>query len=202
MAPETTTVLGLGGVSMARQNASLRYIAFLRGINVGGHRVKMDQLRDLFTDLGYAEVSTFIASGNVMFRGPVGEAAAMEMKIEAQLGRSLGYRVDTFVRTPGELASVVAFRPFSPEEIEAPGHTLHVGFLRDAPSAEVEKTLLALRTEMDDFRLHGREMYWLCRGKTTDSLVKWRVVEKAVATPSTMRNATMLRKLAAICPAT
>ena len=45
----------------------LQYIAFLRGINVGGHRVKMDRLRAIFAELGLKDVSTFIASGNVLF---------------------------------------------------------------------------------------------------------------------------------------
>lgn len=63
-----------------------RYIALLRGINVGGHRVKMDRLRTLFEALRFSDVSTFIAGGNVSFRTPSGEAAKIEKKIEAHLG--------------------------------------------------------------------------------------------------------------------
>ncbi len=185
---------------MARKNVSLRYIAFLRGINVGGHRVKMDRLRDLFADLEFSHVATFIASGNVIFEAPAMDATGIEKQIEAHLERSLGYEVETFVRTPSELASIVAFQPFASEDVEAPAHTLHVAFLRDAPSGEAERKLLAFRTEMDDFWVHGRELYWLCRGKITDSMVNWRLVAKAVTLRSTMRNVTMLRKLAAKYP--
>jgi uncharacterized protein (DUF1697 family) len=185
---------------MARKIATHRYVALLRGINLGKRRVKMDHLRDLFQALKFSNVSTFVASGNVIFEAPDGAAAAIEKRIEAHLQQALGYEVETFLRTPVELAAVVAFRPFAPEEIEAPGHTLHVGFLRDAPDNAAAQKLLSLRTPMDDFRVLGREMYWLCRGKTTDSLVSWPVVAKTLKLPSTMRNVTTVRKLAALCP--
>lgn len=185
---------------MARKDEIRRYIAFLRGINVGGHRVKMDRLRDLFTALGFSNVATFIASGNVLFEAPAMAATALETRIEAELERSLGYEVATFLRTPTDLASIVAFRPFPPEDLEAPGHTLSVAFLRDALGGEAEQKLLSFRTERDDFRVHGREMYWLCRGKITDSMVNWRLVGKSVTMPSTTRNMTMLRRLAALYP--
>src|SRR4051794_1405623 len=101
---------------MARTLAMKRYVAFLRGINVGGHRVKMDHLRDLFTALGFSNVTTFIASGNVIFDTPAPDVSAIESRIEGHLKASLGYEVDTFLRTPAELATVVAFRPFPPED--------------------------------------------------------------------------------------
>ena len=185
---------------MARKNAILRYIAFLRGINVGGHRVKMDRLRDLFTALEFSNVATFIASGNVIFEAPAMDATGIEKRIEAHLERSLGYEVETFLRTPADLASIVAFRPFASEDVEAPGHTLYVAFLRDALGGEDEQKMLSFRTERDDFRVHGRKLYWLCRGKITDSMVNWRLVAKSVPMRSTVRNVTMLRKLAALYP--
>ena len=186
---------------MARTNPTHRYVAFLRGVNLGNRRVKMDHLRDLFTAAKLSNVSTYIASGNVIFETTAADAAGIERRIEAHLKDALGYPVDTFVRTPTELAAIAAFRPFVSEEIEASGHTLHVGFLRDAPGDAAERKLLSLRTAVDDFRVHGRELYWLCRGKTTDSMVSWPVVAKTVATPSTMRNMTTVRKLAALYPA-
>ena len=185
---------------MAKKPPLNRYVAFLRGINVGGHRVKMDQLRDLFTALKLANVSTFIASGNVIFDTPDTDTAALEKRIETHLKHALGYAVDTFVRTPTQLAVVAAFQPFAAEELEATGHRLHVGFLR-GPLDEVDgNKLLSFRSAMDDFRIQGCEMYWLCRGKTTDSRVSWPLVSKTVAVPSTMRNVTTIRKLAGLYP--
>ena len=77
------------------------YIAFLRAINVGGRTVKMDRLRGLFEQVGYADVETFIASGNVIFRSPAEDTQALERQIEAHLAASLGYEVAAFVRTRG-----------------------------------------------------------------------------------------------------
>ena len=62
-----------------------KYIAFLRAINVGGHTVKMDVLRQLFESLGFANVETFIASGNVIFESKAGNVKALEKKIETCL---------------------------------------------------------------------------------------------------------------------
>lgn len=175
-------------------NAARRYVAFLRGINVGGHRVKMDHLRGLFETLGFHDVSTFIASGNVSFETELPDPRAVETRIEAHLKTSLGYDVATFLRTPAELTAIASSRPFSGDEA---GHTLHVGFIHEAPGEALGDTLRVLRTERDDFAVFGRELYWRCLGKTTDSLVSWPLVAKTIRVPSTMRNITTVRSLAA-----
>ena len=185
---------------MPKKNLPQRYIAFLRGINVGGHRVKMDHLRELFEALDFANVSTFIASGNVIFDSPATDAAVVEQRIEEHLHVALGYEAPTFIRTRSQLASVVSHRPFAAEQVEATGHSLHIGFLRNVPSKEAGRKLLSLRSKMDDFHVDGRELYWLCRGKVTDSVVSWPVVAKTIGIASTMRNLTTLQKLAEAHP--
>lgn len=174
-----------------------RYVAFLRGINVGGHRVEMAELRRLFEALKLADVSTFIASGNVLFAARESNTAALEARIERQLARALGYEVDTFLRTPAELTAVAAHRPFGDADMEAPGHTIHVAFLREAPGEEEARNLLSFRSEKDDFQVHGREYFWLVRGKTMESLVSWQRVGKLFRAKSTARNISTVRKLAA-----
>ena len=186
---------------MAKARPTTRYVAFLRGINVGGHRVKMDVLSGLFAALKHANVSTFIASGNVLFDAPsASDPAAIEREIEAHLERSLGYEVATFLRTPEELAEILAYRPFSDEDMDAHGHTIHVGFLRDPLGHDAAQAMLSSRTAMDEFQVRGREFYWLCRGKSTDSLVSWPKVAKGAKMVTTMRNMTMIRKLAVKLP--
>lgn len=173
-----------------------RYLAFLRGMNVGGHRVSMSDLRDLFVALKFGNVETFIASGNVIFDAS-GSATAdvLEKRIESHLRESLGYAVATFLRTPRELSTIAQRVPFAAAEIAAADHTVHVGFLRRAPDASLTKHLEGLATSFDTFGVGTREMYWLTRGKTTDSLVKWPMVEKAMKLDVTMRNLTTVRKL-------
>lgn len=180
---------------MARKSPTARYIAFLRGINVGGHRVKMDELRALFEQVKLANVETFIASGNVIFDTTTQDSTALEQRIETHLKQALGYAVDTFLRTPAELAAITAFRPFAAEELDAEGHTLHVVFLRQDPDAAGEQKLASFRTAMDDFCLRGRDLFWLCRGKITESLVKWPLLGKSLGMSSTARNVKTIRQL-------
>jgi uncharacterized protein (DUF1697 family) len=170
-----------------------RYVAFLRGINVGGHRVKMEDLRGVFEVLGFSNVSTFIASGNVIFEAA--PAKVGEPRIEAALREALGYEVPTFVRTPDDLKDIVAHRPFPQSDLENPDFRMHVCFLRHAPDGDRIQALRSFETSTDAFHVHGREIYWLCRGMLNQSLAKWPQMEKRVTGPSTARNIAMLRRL-------
>lgn len=175
-----------------------RYIALLRGINVGGHRVKMPELRAHFEALGLADVATFIASGNVIFSAE-SEEAALQRRIEDHLRQVLGYAVPTFLRTPAELAAVAAYDPFPGRAPVAEGDTLSVMFLAAPPPPELGEQLAAFETSYDALHVHGREIYWLCRGKTTDTLIDWAILGKRVTMPlTTVRNATTVRKLSAL----
>ncbi len=182
---------------MADQAAGVqRYVAFLRAINVGGHTVKMDRLRALFAEQGFGRVSTFIASGNVLFDGPAGDAAGLERRIERHLRQALGYEVATFLRTPADVVAVAAHRPFD-EVGEAAGDTLYIAFLGGVPGEESAQRLLDLRNEVDDFHIHGREVYWGCRRTISTSTFSAARLEKLLGMPATLRNATTVRKLAA-----
>jgi uncharacterized protein (DUF1697 family) len=181
-----------------------QYIAFLRAINVGGHTVKMDHLRRLFEELDFAQVTTFIASGNVIFQAddPPGEERALEARIGQHLHRALGYEVATFLRTPDQLAAVAQYQPFA---ATAPGdggaHMLYVSFLPEPPTQEAHARLVALRNEIDDFQVYGREAYWLRRAGG-QSKFTGAALEKALRMPATMRNMTTVRKLTALYPPT
>jgi uncharacterized protein (DUF1697 family) len=167
------------------------YVAFLRAINVGGHVVKMDALRDLFTTLGYANVRTVIASGNVIFEAK--RSAKHQSAIEAHLHEALGYDVTTFLRTPEELHAVAALSPFEIAE----GDVVYVAFLNQPPSADGTKRLLALANELDAFHVAGREAYWLRRRALGESKYPANFLEKALGTKATVRNMNTVRKIAA-----
>ena len=176
-----------------------RYIAFLRAINVGGHTVKMERLRELFAELGYARVETFIASGNVIFDSAETSSAVLERAIEQHLERALGYAVATFLRPPAELDAIVRYQPFAAADAAAP-NALYVGFLGGQPTPEAQAKLMAFCGEVDDFHLHGREIYWLCRKTISESPFSGARLEKALGMPATLRNITTVRKLAAKYP--
>ncbi|MBC8164203.1 MAG: DUF1697 domain-containing protein [Roseiflexaceae bacterium] len=174
----------------------LRYIAFLRAINVGGHTVKMEHLRWLFADIGFANVESFIASGNLIFDWPACDTAALEQQIDHYLHQALGYPVATFLRSPAEIAAVAAYQPF-PHEPMAATDTLFVAFLARPPSDKAQARLLALQTPLDEFRVHGREAYWRRRGTPSQSAITGAQLERALELPATQRNITTVRKLAA-----
>lgn len=173
-----------------------RYIAFLRAINVGGRTVKMDHLRALFVEMGFVHVDTFIASGNVIFDAATTDTAALEREIEAGLQSALGYRVDTFIRTPAELTVVAAMRPFSDADHAAP-HTLYVAFIGSTPDEAARARLLALANEVDALHVAGHELYWLRRDGVGESSLSGAAIEKALGRPATARNMRTVGRLVA-----
>ena len=177
-----------------------RYIAFLRGLNVGGHTVKMDALRQHFEDLGLRSVSTFIASGNVIFESDETAPATLERRIEAALKAALGYEVATFLRTDAELAAIAAYTPFPDAEARA-SDTRYVLFLQNEPDAETRRRVLAFSNDQDLLHLHQRELYWLRRGGLLDTAIDQNAFAKAFGkAPTTSRNVNTVRRLAAKYP--
>jgi uncharacterized protein (DUF1697 family) len=176
---------------------TLRYIALLRAINVGGHTVKMDHLRKLFESLGFANVETFIASGNVIFEAPAGNVQALEKRIEGHLHDSLSYKVATFIRTAPEMADIAAYKPFPEEELAGDDATVYISFLQDAPDDQARQKLMDCRTPDDEFHVHEREVYWLSRKRMSESAFSGALLEKTIGMQATMRNSTTIRKLAA-----
>jgi uncharacterized protein (DUF1697 family) len=174
----------------------LKYVAFLRAVNVGGHIVKMDHLRRLFEALGFSNVETFIASGNVIFDSSSKNGKTLENKIESSLEEAFGYRVDAFVRTIPELAMIAQHKPFPEPELNADGNTLYILFTRDEPNAESKLKILTFRTDVDDFQITGREVYWLSRTTISQSKISGAQIERALGMPATMRNANTARRLA------
>lgn len=172
-----------------------RFTAFLGGINVGGHRIKMDELRRIFEEHGCRNVTTFLASGNVLFEAAKRDRAALEAGLAVHLELKLGYKVPTFLRTPEEISAATRYEPYDRAELEANGHTLHVCFLH-RPLSEPEQALVrAAVTPMDELHPNGSELYWLCRGsRLSESTLKWKPLNRAIG-ESTARNITMLRKL-------
>ena len=170
-------------------------IVFLRAINVGGHTVKMDVLRQLFESLGFANVETFIASGNVIFETKAVNTKALEKKIENYLKQSLGYEVATFIRSEADLAEIAAYKPFPQSQLDAAA-ALNVGFLADPLDDAGKKKLMSLKTNIDDFHVHGREIYWICKKKQSESKVSNVAIEKALGVKTTLRGVNTVRKLA------
>jgi uncharacterized protein (DUF1697 family) len=173
-----------------------RLIAFLRAINVGGHTVKMDHLRQLFKALGYSGVETLIASGNVVFEAMAENTRILEKTIENRLREALGFEVATFIRTDAEIADIANYTPFQQSDLDA-AVAFNIAFLADPLGEESKQKLMALRTEIDAFHVHQREIYWLCRKKQSESTFSNAVLEKALGLRSTLRGANTVKRIAA-----
>ena len=172
-----------------------RLFAFLRAINVGGHTVTMARLRGVFEDLGFEDVETFIASGNVIFSSPSRTLQVLERKIEGGLQKSLGYDVSTFIRSAPELVAIAGYKPFPEAQIRSAG-AFCIGFLAQPLDAAAKKSLLALKTDIDDFHTRGREVYWICKKKQSESKFSNTRFEKATGARVTFRGANTVAGLA------
>lgn len=165
------------------QEATTRHVAFLRGINVGDRRVTKAQLCAPFEALGFAEVGTFLASGNVTFA--THETAGLEPRIEGTLQAALGFEVDVFVRTVDQLGQVVAFEPFPAEVIDATDGKLQVTFLRDQPDPSAVAEVMMHASAQDRLAVVGREWYWLPAGGISTSALDVKAVERALGRGTT-----------------
>ena len=171
-----------------------RFIAFLRAINVGGRVVKMEYLRKIFESLGFFNVRTFIASGNLVFGARERKTGTLEQKIEKALHEALGYEVATFIRTEKELLEIAHYSPFAQAVLEA-ARALNILFLAEPLAESSRENLIALKTESDDFHVNGREVYWLTRRKFSESQIAGEV-NKILKKRFTSRGANTVKQLA------
>jgi uncharacterized protein (DUF1697 family) len=174
-----------------------RYVAFLRGMNLGGRRIKNEELRRHFEEVGLGEVATFRASGNVIFstqeREPEGKLA---QRLEAELEQRLGYGVPVFLRSIGEVAAIASRQPFDPEQVAKSKGKLQVSLLMEKPTAAAKRKVLALATDEDLLALEGRELYWLPGGGLLESDLDLKAIE-ALLGQDTRRTMGTIEQIAA-----
>lgn len=161
------------------------HVAFLRGMNLGGRRIKNEELRAEFEVLGFSDVACFRASGNIVFSAK-GSEAKLADQIEAGLGEALGYEVPVFLRSAKELGSLAAHEPFGAAAVEASEGKLQVALLPRKPPAKARRQALAEATGEDRLAIEGRELYWLPSGRMSDSELDLKLLETALG-PWTMR---------------
>jgi len=124
----------------------------------------MESLRQLFESLGFTKVATFIASGNVVFEATTKNVRLLEKKIEKRLREALGYEIAVFIRTDAELAEIAKYKPFQQSKIET-ATEFNIIFLANTLDDKFKQKVMALRTETNEFRAHGREIY-CCAAKS------------------------------------
>ncbi len=172
-----------------------KFAAFLRGVNLGkSRRVKNEQLRAAFEGLGFAAVSTFRASGNLIFEA--GGGTDPQARLEAGLATELGFQVSVFLRSARQLSRIAAQEPFEPAQIEASKGKLQIALLAGPPSSVGRRKALALAGEADLLAIRAAELYWLPSAGTLQSELDLKVLE-ALLGPWTMRTMGTIEQLAA-----
>jgi uncharacterized protein (DUF1697 family) len=174
-----------------------RYVAFLRGMNLGKRRIKNPELKAEFERLDLLEVAAFRASGNVVFgvEGREGRAK-LTARVEAGLASGLGYEVPVYLRSVEEVAAIAAQEPFDAKAIAASKGKLQVTMLLKQPSAAAQRKVLALATEQDLLALAGSELFWLPSGGTLESELDQKAIAQALG-PGTQRTMGTVEQIAA-----
>jgi uncharacterized protein (DUF1697 family) len=173
---------------------SKTYVALLRGINLGAKkRVSMPDLRALFTSLGADDVTTYVQSGNVVFKSAEGSEKLVGV-IERRIRRELGLTVKVLLRTKPQLAKVMAGNPFA-KRVQDPTK-LHVTFLAEKPNPSRVRRLDPKHGEPDDFRVLGLEVYLHCPNGYGRSKLTNAYFEQELGVAATTRNWKSVTKLA------
>jgi uncharacterized protein (DUF1697 family) len=181
------------------------YVSLLRAVNVGGRKVAMAALRELYERLGHADVVTYVQSGNVVSRTSARRAATVEETLGAAITAEFGIEVDVLVRTPGQLRTVLDANPFLRAR-GAPPHekslkSLHVTFLAREPEPARGRDLDGSAFAPDEFRIVGREVFLTCPGGYGHTKITNSWFERKLGVPATTRNWATVTKLGELCGA-
>lgn len=170
-----------------RKAASHRYVALLRGINVGGgNKLLKGELVEIFAEAGCRDVRTYIQSGNVVFRAAASLADGLLARITAAIASSHGYQIPVVIRTGADLASVVSGNPFLAAGAD-PGK-LHVGFLAETPDPARVATLDPDRSPPDAFELRGNQVFLHYPAGVARSKLDNAYFDRTLGTVCTIRN--------------
>jgi uncharacterized protein (DUF1697 family) len=163
-----------------------RYVALLRGVNVGGNTLPMERLRGTCAELGLRNARTYVQSGNLVFEA-AGLAERWAKVLEQALAGKSRLPVTVLVRSGAEMAALVARNPFLQQKGVDPAR-LYVTFLKDVPAKTALTVLKALDAGPDRLSHAGREVYLRCPAGYGRSKLSNNVLEKVLGVAATTRN--------------
>jgi uncharacterized protein (DUF1697 family) len=173
------------------------YVALLRSVNVAGHgRLAMADVVQSFVKLGHTDVSTYIQTGNILFRSPSKSTSKVVAGIEEQLEQDFGSSPAVILRTVPELMQVLATSPFPKQGADPARH--HVTFLAEAPSTEKLSAFSAPASGRDELVLIGQEVYVHTPDGYGNSKLSGAMLERRLGVVSTTRNWNTVTKLCAL----
>ena len=175
----------------------VKYIAILRGINVGGRRkILMADLRQLFSDLGFLDVSTYIQSGNVFFHTQEAKNnIELADSITKAIAEKYGFDVPVIIRNLEEIEEIISTHPFATETEEDVAR-LAVTFLKTIPKTAHLSKIETYDYSPDRFKIIGNNVMLFCAGKYHETKLSNKFFETKLKPPATTRNWKTVLKLA------
>lgn len=165
----------------------MKYVAFLRGINVGGkNKIKMETLREVCAKVGFENVKTYINSGNMIFETVKTSDQKLAAKIEKAIEKEFSLNIKTIVRSISEIEEIVKNNPFDGQFEN--DKDLHVFFLDEEMPEEKRELLLSNNNENEMFAVQNREIFCLLRVSVLDSLIGKDYIGKKLKVSATARN--------------
>ena len=164
------------------------FVSLLRGINVGGHhKIRMDELKELYESLGFKDVLPYIQSGNVVFTSDEADLARLRRQIEEGFEKNFGFHVEVIVRTSADLREIIDKIPFQGQ----PGKEskwVVVLFLAAHPDETAQEDLLKTYVGPEELFIIGKEVYIYYTNGIGRSKLSHSLIEKKLKTVGTARN--------------
>ncbi len=162
------------------------FLSILRGINVSGHKqIKMTDLKILYENLGFKNITTYIQSGNVIFENAT--AKGISERIEKNIEAKYGFNVPIIIRSIDEMKEVINRNPFLKEKnIEL--EKLHITYLEKDPMQENLDKLKDLNYDPDRFYISGKEIYLYCPNGYGNTKLNNTFFENKLKVKATTRN--------------
>ncbi len=172
----------------------MKYVAFLRGINVGGkNKIKMETLREICGSLGFENVKTYINSGNVIFEMMKSDDQKLAATIENAIEKEFALKIKVIMRIVSEIKDIIANNPFAGQFEN--DKDLHVLFLDEELPDEKRRILLSNNNENEMFAVGNREIFCLLRVSVLDSLLGKDYIGKKLKVSATARNWRTVNKI-------
>ncbi len=177
------------------ENNMTLYIALLRGINVGGHKViKMADLKRVFESIGLKQVKTYIQSGNIVFESEE-DINFLKDRIQSEIKNEFDFDVPVMLRTYGEFINIIKQCPYEVHSL-LEGESVHVAFLANVLSEEESSQLLTFKSELEDCYIDEKVAYLFFKNSIRNSKLMNQF--QKLHTPATVRNWRTVNKLKAI----
>ncbi|MBG9939160.1 DUF1697 domain-containing protein [Bacillus tropicus] len=171
------------------------YIALLRGINVGGHKIiKMADLKQTFESIGLKQVKTYIQSGNIVFESEK-DIDFLKKRIQTEIKNVFGFDVPVMLRTHEEFINVIKRCPYEVNSLRE-GESIHIAFLANKLSKTEKDQLLMQKKEIEDCCIHEKVVYLFFKTSIRNSKLMNQF--QKLHTPATIRNWRTVNKLKAI----